>query len=248
MAEKLTLGHDSSTVKTKRDLKSENGAQLKGSSGSSMRATRRKEEPGQHSSLDQSSVRHGACQKPLDSGLGSTDNQPVEALWNDPQYGRTYGSSGRQCCPPDGALCTRSSWGATLEFQNPNRPYSQEPVGRPDTVPYGLHHPSSYNGSYPGSVQALSQLTELQHGGSLSHQQQNWSVPFGPGALPRERPQQELQAPSRGQERAAVREKLLGIFSARLVDAAMSMCPGLMDPELLVAEILVLQSQSRSLK
>uniref|UniRef100_A0A3Q3WJR9 C3H1-type domain-containing protein n=1 Tax=Mola mola TaxID=94237 RepID=A0A3Q3WJR9_MOLML len=224
MAKKLTLGHNGGSVKTKRDHKSEHGTQLKGSSRSGKTATSRKEKPGQHSSLDQSSVQHSGSQKQLDSGLGSIESQPVEALWSDHQYGLTYGSSGRQRCPPDG------------------------PVSSSDMVPYVRPHPSSYSGAYPGSTHAYSQLTEFQHGGSHSHKQQYWSVPFGPCALPRERSHQELQTPSRGQERAAVREKLLGIFSADLVDTAMSMCPQLMDPELLVAEILVLQGQSRSLK
>lgn len=85
-----------------------------------------------------------------------------------------------------------------------------------------------------------------------------WSDPFGfhpvvVQNLPGEHlhwgpPQAEEQtAPGGLKEREAIRKKLLAIFSAHLVDAAMSMHPELMDAELLVAEILMLQSRSKSL-
>lgn len=59
---------------------------------------------------------------------------------------------------------------------------------------------------------------------------------------------EQQTTPSGPKEREAVRKKLLAIFSAHLVDAAMARFPELMDPELLVAEILKLQSDSRSLR
>lgn len=40
-----------------------------------------------------------------------------------------------------------------------------------------------------------------------------------------------------------MRKKLLAIFSAQLVDMAMGMFPQEMDPQVLVAEIVTLQSQ-----
>lgn len=59
---------------------------------------------------------------------------------------------------------------------------------------------------------------------------------------------EQQRTPSGLKERETVRKKLLAIFSAHLVDAAMTRFPELMDPELLVAEILNLQSESRSLR
>lgn len=85
-----------------------------------------------------------------------------------------------------------------------------------------------------------------------------WSDPFGfrpvvVQNLPGEHlhwgpPQAEEQTTPGGlKEREAIRKKLLAIFNAHLVDAAMNMYPELMDAERLVAEIVMLQSQSKSL-
>lgn len=266
MAKKLTLGHESGFLKIKKDHKNEHITQVKASHRSSKRATSRKEKTSQHS-LDHSSVRHSGSQEQLDSGLGSIDSQPVEASWSDHHYGVTYGSSQhthsvrQQYCPPTPCSCCShgpSSQGTTPAFHN--QQYNLGPVSShsSDIFPYGPPHYSSY-GAYPVSMHAYSQPTDFQHSGSHGlQQQQYWSVPFGarPPAvrsLPGERsrrepPQGTQQNPSGGEEREAVRKKLLAIFSAQLVDTAMDMFPQLMDPQMLVAEILMLQSQDRLLR
>lgn len=109
---------------------------------------------------------------------------------------------------------------------------------------------SSYGG-YPVSMHTYSHQSDFQ-------QHQYWSDPYGfcplvvqkhPGEHFHWGPQAEQQKSPEGlKEREAVRKKLLAIFGAHLVDAAMNMFPEVMDADLLVAEILMLQSQSRSLR
>lgn len=114
--------------------------------------------------------------------------------------------------------------------------------------------PSQYSsyGGYPVSMHTYSHQSDFQ-------QHQYWSDPFGFRPLvvqkhPREHfpwgpPQAEQQTSPGGlKEREAVRKNLLAIFSAHFVDAAMNKFPEVMDADLLVAEILMLQSQSRSLR
>ncbi|XP_040043883.2 ribonuclease ZC3H12A [Gasterosteus aculeatus] len=266
MAKKLSLGHESSSLK--RDFKHE---QLKASHLSSKRAPSRKEKNGQMPSR--------GSQEPLDSGLGSIDGQPSEVPWSscDHQYGVTYGSSqhthsARQEYSP---LCScfslgPSSRGTAPAFRPPKQQYSHGLVTSHNsgTVPYPPH--CAIYGDDTVGMSAHSQPTDFQscrvHG---SHQQQRqcWSDPFGahPSAnrsLPEERPQRAppqrappqrdppQRDPPRGTtpsgERDVVRKKLLAIFSVHLVDAAMDMFPQLMDPQVLVAEILNLQSQRGS--
>ncbi|XP_035536762.1 ribonuclease ZC3H12A [Morone saxatilis] len=266
MAKKLTLGHESGSLK--KDHKNEHVAQVKTSHRK--RATTRKEKTGQHSSSDHGSVRRSGSQEQLDSGLGSIDSQPMEAPWSDPQYGGpTYGSSQhthsvrQPYCLPRSAPCSccshgPSSQGSTAAFQHQNQHHNQHyslgPVSSrsADVVPYGPPHYASY-GAYPVSM--YSQPHNGAH--SLTQQQQYWSDPFGahPPArnLPRERshwepPQGTQLSPTGEEEREVVRKKLLAIFSAHLVDTAMERFPQVMDPQMLVAEILMLQSQNRSLK
>ncbi|KAI3358120.1 hypothetical protein L3Q82_003122 [Scortum barcoo] len=269
MAKKLTLGPESGS--TKKDHKNEHGAQVKTSHHSSKRAASRKEKTSQHSSSDHGSVQHGGSQEQLDSGLGSIDSQPMEAPWSlcDSKYGASYRSSQQphsarqQYCPPRSAPCSccshsSSSRGTSSAFQHQNQHYSLGPVSghSSDMSPYGSAQYASY-GAYPVSMPAYSQLADFQH--SRGHQQQYWSDPFrahpqAARGLPGERshwdhPQGTQPSPtSGGEEREVVRKKLLAIFSAHLVDMAMDMFPQLMDPQMLVAEILMLQSQNRSLR
>ena len=49
-----------------------------------------------------------------------------------------------------------------------------------------------------------------------------------------------------GGGRETVRKKLLAIFNSRLVDQAMEMYPHVLDPQVLVAEIIMLQGQDRA--
>lgn len=263
MAKKLTLGHESSFVK--KDHKNEQVVQVKVSHRSSKRTTSRKEKTSQQSSSDRGSVRHGGSQEEqLDSGLGSIDSQPMEAPWSvcDQQYQATYNSVRQQYCPPRSAPGSLSSHSAPSPGSTPVRQHHQhhsiEPISScsPDMTPYSPHHYPSY-GTYPVRMPAYSQLTDFQHTGVHSHQQPFWSGPFGahPQAvcgLSREHsqggPPQRTQLSPSTEEREVVRKKLLAIFSSQLVDTVMDMFPQMIDPQMLVAEILMLQSQNRSLR
>ncbi|KAK5883349.1 hypothetical protein CesoFtcFv8_019687 [Champsocephalus esox] len=232
MARKLTLGPESGSLK--KDHKSHR---------SSKKATSKKEK---RLTPDLMSVRQSVSWEQLDSGLGSIDSQPMEAPQSvcDHQYGTAYESlqnshSVRQQYSPPCSCCSHgpSSGGTTPAFQHQHQHYS---------IPY-MHQYPSYN-DYP--VSAYSQPTDFQHSRAHSHhQRQYWSDPIGAHPqvdqrLSRERSQWEAPPGSRpgGQEREVVRKKLLAIFSVNLVDAAMDMYPQLMDPQMLVVEILKLQS------
>lgn len=264
MAKKLTLGHESGSLK--KDHKNEHVAQVKVSHRSSKRATSKKESTNHHLSSDHGSVWQNGSQEQLDSGLGSIDSQPR----SDHQYGVTYGSSQhtqsvrQQYYPPRSAPCSccshgSCSLGSTAAFQHHNQHYSLEPVSghSSDMIPYGPPHYTSYS-AYPVSMPAYSVPADFQHNRVHSHQQPYWSDPFGaplpavrsqPGERSNwEPPQGTHPSPRNGEEREVVRKKLLAIFSAHLVDTAMGMFPQLMDPQMLVAEILMLQSQNKSLR
>ncbi|KAF3707223.1 Ribonuclease ZC3H12A [Channa argus] len=254
MAKRLTLGHYSSSVK--QDHKNEHVVQVKLSQRSSKRVAARKEKASQHPSSDHDSVQHGDSQEQLDSGLGSIDSQPMEAPWSvcEQQYRAAYGSCQlshsvkQQHCHPRSAPCSccshsAPSRGASPALQHNNQLHSIGP---------GPYHYPSY-GKYAGSMHI-----DFQHSLAHSHPQQSyWSDQFGahPAArrsLPGESsqwdpPQATQPSPSR-EEREVVRKKLLAIFSAQLVDMAMDMFPQMMDPQMLVAEILMLQSQNRLLR
>ncbi|XP_034401806.1 ribonuclease ZC3H12A [Cyclopterus lumpus] len=258
MAKKLTLGHESGSLK--KDHKHE---QLKASHQFSKRATSRKEKTGQNPSSDHGSGRQSGSQEQLDSGLGSIDSQPTEAPWSvcDHQYGPMYRSSQhsvrQQYCPPC-SCCSHgpSSRGTAPAFQHPNQHYSLGLVNSQsaDMIPYPPHY-ASY-GAHSVGMSAYSQPTDFQRSRVHGHhhqQRQYWSDPsgdhpLGVRSLPGERSHWE---PARGtsphgEEREVVRKKLLAIFSVQLVDVAMDSFPQLMDPQMLVAEILKLQSQNRS--
>ncbi|XP_059206203.1 ribonuclease ZC3H12A [Centropristis striata] len=244
MAKKLTLGHESGS--SKKDHKHE---QVMVSHRPSKRATARKDK---HSSSDHGSVRHSSSQEQLDSGLGSIDSQPIEAPWSvcDHQYGATYGSAPPshslrpQYCDPCSCCSSHgpSSQETTPAFQHHNQHYS---------VPY--QHPYPGYDAYPGSLHVCSHPADFQHTRVYGHQQQQyWSDPCGahPPALHSlsgERSHwKPPQAPSQSRkEREVVRKNLLAIFNANLVDTAMNMFPLVMDPQVLVAEILKLQGQNR---
>lgn len=260
MAKKLTLGHDSVSSKINKDQKKEHVTQVKPSHRSGKRTTPRKEKIGHHSS-GHGSVQHGGSEEQLDSGLGSIDSQAMEAPCSDHQYGGSYGSlqhshSVRQkFCPPRGAPCSCCS--SQPPFHN-----QQYKLGGSD-VSYNPPHFSNY-GPYLISMHAYSHPVDSQHSRSHSHHQQQqryWSAPFAgppsppaavrnlPGEHPRWKPPQATQRNPEGrEEREAVRKKLLAIFSAELVNTVMEMFPQEMDPQVLVAEILMLQSQGRPLR
>ncbi|XP_075995704.1 endoribonuclease ZC3H12A [Genypterus blacodes] len=274
MAQKLTLEQGNRIMM--KDYPSENDAQVKGSHRSSKRASPRKEKTSQHSRSDLSSVQHGSSQEQLDSGLGSIDNQPMDAPWShsDHQYGTGYGSrqsthSLRQHYgPPRNTPCiccshTPPSLRTKSGFQNQNKHHSLGPTSSQsyDMMSYGPSHYHGY-GAYPASTRAYSQPADLQHSHRVhGHQkpQLYWSDPFGghpqavhcmPGehSHPQWEPLQGAQPSPQGEKREVVRKKLLAIFNASLVDMAMDMFPQLMDPQMLAAEILMLQSQNGGLR
>uniref|UniRef100_A0A3Q0R589 Zinc finger CCCH-type containing 12Ab n=1 Tax=Amphilophus citrinellus TaxID=61819 RepID=A0A3Q0R589_AMPCI len=227
MAKKLTLANESSSLK--KEHKNEHVAQVKASHRSSKKASSRKEKTSKHGSSDHDSMQHSRSQEQLDSGLGSIDNQSVEAPWSlcDHQYGPQY-------CPPRSAPCSCCSHGPPSCGSMPTFP----------THSIGMH--------------PYSQPTDFQPNRTRTFQQQpQWSDPFraqppAVHSLPGERSHWKLPpgtqpSPSR-EEREVVRKKLLAIFSAPLVDTAMDMFPEMMDPQMLVVEILNLQSQTQSLR
>ncbi|KAK5854800.1 hypothetical protein PBY51_004963 [Eleginops maclovinus] len=240
MAKKLTLGPESGSLK--KDHKND---RLKASHRSSKRATSKKEK---RLTPDLISVLQSGSREQLDSGLGSIDSQPVEAPQSvcDHQYGTAYESlqhthSLRQQYSAPCSYCSHgpSSGGTTPAFPHQNQHYS---------IPYTHQYPS-YN-EYPVSTPAYSKPTDFQNSRAHSRQQQFWSDPIGAHRqvvqrLHRESSQWESPPVSRasGQQREVVRKKLLAIFSVHLVDAAMDMFPQLMDPQMLVVEILKLQSE-----
>nr|XP_020452949.1 ribonuclease ZC3H12A-like [Monopterus albus]XP_020452951.1 ribonuclease ZC3H12A-like [Monopterus albus] len=269
MAKKLILGHESGYVK--KDHKNEHVAQVKVSHRSSKGGASRKEKSSRQSSSDSSSVRDGGSPEQFDSGLGSIDSQPMEAPWSlcDQHYGAKYytcqhtHSVRQQYCGPRSAPCSccshgPPSQGTTPAFQHHIQHHSIRPVSShaSDMIPYSLPHYPSYVG-YP-VMPAYSQPTDFQHSRvHSSHQKVYWSDPFGDHppvghSMQGERsqwepPQGTQPSPSR-KEREVVRKKLLAIFSAQLVDTAMDMFPQMMDPQMLVAKILMLQSQNPSLR
>lgn len=247
MAKKLTLGPDGGcgATKAKKDQKKD---RVRPSQSSSKRTAHRTERSSRQSPDHSLASLHAESQEQLDSGLGSIDS------WSDHQYGGSSGSLQHlhglrhKFCPPPGVACSCCS------HSSPPAYHHQQ--GESD-LSYRPPHFSSY-GPYPVSRHAFSQPPEFQH--SHHHQQQRmyWSAPFGTPphphpAHPHPPPSQRAQRsaprdaqgtrPSKGGEREAVRKKLLAIFSAQLVDTAMEMFPQEMDPQVLVAEIVTLQSQ-----
>lgn len=262
MAKKLTLGNESGS------LKNEQVAQVKVSHRSSKKASSRKEKSGKQAPSDPHSVQPSRSQEQLDSGLGSIDSQSVEASQSlcDHQYGPAYDGTQRshsvqqQFGPPRSSLCSccshdAASCGSTTAFPT----HSIGPLsGRSaDITPYSLPPYPNY-AAYPVSVRPYSQPADFQPGRTHGFQPQpRWSDPFcaqppAVRSLPGERSHWKLPPgaqprPGR-EEREVIRKKLLAIFSAPLVDTAMDMFPEMMDPQMLVVEILKLQSQTRLLR
>ncbi|XP_029134820.2 endoribonuclease ZC3H12A [Labrus bergylta] len=251
MAKKLTLGPESSSLK--KDPRNETGVQVKASHPSGKRSTPRKEKTSHKSSSDQNLTRHSGSQEQLDSGLGSIDSQQMEALWSncDNKYGSSQHShNARQqySAPCDGYYHGPANQGTTSAFQLHNQNYGS------DMIPYGQPPYSGY-AAYPVSMPVYGEQTDFQHSRVHGSQQQYWSDPFGAHCRPArecshwETPREKRTIPGNvGEEREVVRKKLLAIFSAQLVDTAMNMFPQQMDPQKMVAEILVLQSQNSLLR
>lgn len=263
MAKKMTLAHESGFLK--KEHKTESVAQVKASYGSSKRSTSRKERNSPRPPSDHGSVRHSGSGEQLDSGLGSIDSQAMEAPQSssDHHYGATSGcyppthSLRQHYHPPRSAPCSCCSHGHPSQRTTP--PFWHHGP-HPSIRPVGGHtsdmtHHYHSEGAYPFTMAAYSEPANFQHSRVHSHQQHlYWSDPCGrlPPAvhsLPGERspwePPPGTQSSPSSKEREVVRKKLLAIFSAPLVDAAMDMFPQLMDPQRLAAEILMLQSQSR---
>ncbi|KAG7271389.1 hypothetical protein CRUP_019934 [Coryphaenoides rupestris] len=127
----------------------------------------------------------------------------------------------------------------------------------PDMMAYGPARYLGYGPSlYPMSVQAHSHPTDFQNRRAFGPMETPYrSDPYATyGVPPGERPPSwgySLQTPPAPASppaggRETVRKKLLAIFNSHLVDRAMEMFPSVMDPQVLVAEIIVLQSQDRA--
>lgn len=273
MAQKLTLEQCNSFPM--KDHPSENEARVKGGHRSSKKASPRKEKTSQHSRSDLGCVQHGSSQEQLDSGLGSIDNQPMEAPWShrDHQHGTGYGSHQpthslrQQYGPPWSTPCIccshpPTSLGSKPGFQKQNQHHSLGPTSSHgyDMMSYGPSHYHGY-GAYSVGTHAYSQPEDLQHSRGHSHQRQQpyWSDPIGvhPQGVHcmsgehshlHWEPFQGAQPTPQREKREVVRKALLAIFNASLVDMAMDMFPQLMDPQMLAAEILMLQSQNGGLR
>ncbi|XP_029023401.1 endoribonuclease ZC3H12A [Betta splendens] len=224
MAKKLTLRQEGSP-----DHRNEPVVQVKANHRSSRRAASRKEKSQQPTS-------DYGSQEQLDSGLGSIDSQPAEA----PSYGgcQQNHSARHQHCAPRSAPCS------CCPSRRP--PADLQPHGAAASsyaahmAPYSPHHCASY-GAYTPSLPPYSCSASAQH-----HPQHYWSAQ--PGAPARTVRSLPAEGDPSAKEREVIRKKLLAIFSAPLVDAAMNMSPQTLDPQILVAEILMLQSQNRSLR
>lgn len=256
MAKKLTLENGS----LKKEHKNESVAQVKGNHRSTKKTTPKKEKSIHHLASDHGLVKHSSSQEQLDSGLGSIDTQPLEPQWSDQHYGLTYGGcqaphSGRQqFSRPTSAPCSCCSHACPSHGTFQHHGIGPTSSHSSDMMAYGLPAYTGYN-AYPVSVPAYSQPTDFQHSRVHQCQQQMfWSDPFGvhPPAvcsLPEKRSHWESPQPNPcREEREVVRKKLLAIFSAQLVDTAMDMFPQVMDPQMLAAEILMLQSQNRAMR
>ncbi|XP_029976692.1 ribonuclease ZC3H12A [Salarias fasciatus] len=207
-------------------------------------------EKAQRRSSDGGPASHGGSQEQLDSGLGSIDGAPADAAWSscEPPYG------GRHAVPqhfshPRSSPCSSCSSGSHGP-PSPGAPPSFHPCC--GAVPYTAPHYHGYC-TYPVNMAPYSQTADFQHGPIHQRRPPYWSDPFpsrGAAAhapLAEPAPWEAGSSPG-GDQREVVRKKLLAIFSWQLVDAAMDMFPQLLDPQLLVAQILELQSQNRSLR
>ncbi|XP_056153819.1 ribonuclease ZC3H12A isoform X2 [Lampris incognitus] len=267
MAWKLTLGQFSSSFK--RGQTSEN-VLVKASHHSSKKAPSRKEKVSQHTSSDLDSPKHMDSQERLDSGLGSIDSQPVGVPWD--LCNHCYGSGHRNCkhnpgntqqhchlacsCGSHAAKSLGTSTG--VHHHNQYHCMGQGSNCNPDMT-YGSTHYQTYGTPvYPINIHAYSHPVDFQHSRVHSHQQQAyWSDPFGvypqamhsmTGKKSHWEPPREAQQSPCAEGREDIRKKLCAIFNVRLVDAAMDMFPQLKDPQMLAAEILMLQSQDGVLR
>ncbi|KAF7667261.1 hypothetical protein LDENG_00070040 [Lucifuga dentata] len=258
MAQKLTLEQWNDSLKKEHPNES-----LKGSHRSSKKAPLRKEKTSQHSRSDLEPVQRCGSQEQLDSGLGSIDNQQAEAPWSyggglQPSHSlrQQYRSSRSAPC----SCCSHAppSLGTTPDFQHQQHHNMVPPSSHSsDKISHGLPHYHSY-GAYPVNVPAYSQLADFQHSRvhGHHHQQLYWSDPLGVHPqvvhnMSGEHLCSQWEPPQGTQpnpQREVVRKKLLAIFNAHLVDMAMDMFPQLMDPQMLAAEILMLQSQTKVLR
>ncbi|PWA14848.1 hypothetical protein CCH79_00020316 [Gambusia affinis] len=219
LARKLTLAHGSSSGRKLEPVRSGHRSGRKSQS--------RKEKAGQQP--DHGPVRNQGSQDQLDSGLGSIDSQNPGSL-PDPKYAAPYGTGPVPFC----SCCSLSPIRmvpADLARYNPTRYPSCGPV--------------------PLSSHANSQPPDFQQ----THQHRYWSDPFGripeahgPAGAWETGPGPEPGLEPGPEQREVVRKKLLAIFSAQLVDSAMDRFPQVLDPQVLVAEILALQSQNRYLR
>lgn len=225
MAKKLTLG---SSLKKEHTPDSPSH----GKTGHSKKSCSRKDRKSRQVSLE-STTGSEAPERQLDSGLGSIDPQPYDALYGSGLYSQPQ-SAPCSCRLPTHHQCYHH--GSALSD-----------LSLAYTAP-----PYSGYGAYGGTVRPYSHCPDFQHS-ARPPQHLYWSDPYplAPRGVCRPPDDGSLWEPGPAStgpagaapEREAVRKKLLAIFSAPLVDAAMNMNPQLLDPQRLATEIVRLQSQ-----
>ncbi|KAK7898302.1 hypothetical protein WMY93_019155 [Mugilogobius chulae] len=168
----------------------------------------------------------------LDSGLGSID----------PHHDANYGTN--MYSQPHSAPCHCCH--ATAPHHPQHHTMSRSDVN----LAYNVTPFPNY-GPYSGGMQAYSHPPDFQRPVHRPPQQMYWSDPYmapprAVGRLPEENSQcqqNQARAGPANDQREGVRKKLLAIFSAQLVDTAMSLNPQVLDPQKLLVEILRLQGQ-----
>lgn len=232
MAKKLTL----ETVLLKKEHSLDGPPHVKGSHRK--KSTLKKEKNVKQAAPEQSFMLNSESQEQLDSGLGSIDPQPFD-LWG---YGTSLYNR------PQSAPCSCPS-----HLPPSHHTFQQHHVltsSSDMSLAYSMSQYPSYR-AYSGGIPTYSQPPDFQQRLHRPSQQMYWSDPYA--ANPRaasDGSHWEPNQPSPGNkdQREVVRKKLLAIFSAQLVDAAMDLNPHVMDPQRLAAEILMLQSHGRAMR
>ncbi|CAL8299083.1 unnamed protein product [Lota lota] len=188
-------------------------------------------------------------------------------LSQEPQY---YPANTRpcSCCshPPPSPVNPTSTPHPHHHHHHHHHPVQHHSMGppagahNPDVMAHGPARYLGYGGPlYPMSMHGHSHPMDFQNRMAFQPAEARyWSDPYAavapavPYTVPGERPAHwgYLQPPAPvsppGGGRETVRKKLLAIFNSRLVDQAMEMYPNVLDPQVLVAEIIMLQSQDRA--
>ncbi|CAL8292429.1 unnamed protein product [Merluccius merluccius] len=268
MSQKLSLHHQQQQSSSSTSRKGSVSENLGVRGHTSRKHPSKKEKVRQPSPGDREPLRSTGSQVQLDSGLGSIENQTMDSGDHGGcRYGPQYYPAVPACsCCWHAAPALANPAGAAQHHPHPH-PHPQHhppPPGQhpgalsPDGVAYGAARYLGYGAPpYPGSTRAHSHPTDFQNRRALPPAEAPyWSDPYGaaretaaaygegPAHWGFPPPAAPPGPPAGGRE--AARKKLLAIFNSRLVDRAMETFPHEMDPQVLVAEIILLQSQDRA--